>query len=74
MSMNRTCAISSGICFLISVDILGMRFGMERERSDKDRQNPFGRVVGRHDCRAYLDNEPRNYCVAQRDTINLPLF
>jgi hypothetical protein len=32
------------------------------------------RVVGEHDCRAYLDYEPGNYCVAERDAIDLPLF
>jgi DMSO/TMAO reductase YedYZ molybdopterin-dependent catalytic subunit len=59
-----------------------MRLGIERERHrkaerdhrDKDRQNPFRRVIGGHYCRAYLDGQPSNDCVAQRDAINLPLF
>src|SRR5215831_17626082 len=46
----------------------------ERDHCDKDRQNPVGRVIGGHDCRADLDGEPAYHCVAQRDAINLPLF
>jgi hypothetical protein len=59
-----------------------MRLGIEREChrkaerdcGDKDRQDPFGRVVSGHDRRAYLDEEPRNYCIADRDAINLLSF
>jgi hypothetical protein len=59
-----------------------MRLGIEHERHgkterdhrDKDRQNPFRRVVGRHDCRAYLNDEPGNHRIAERDAIDLPLF
>src|SRR4030095_10490500 len=80
--MKRTCAISSAISFLISVDICRMRPGIERKHhrkderdcGEKDRKNPLGRVTGSHACRAYLDGEPRNYCKAERDAINLPLF
>jgi hypothetical protein len=41
-----------------------MRLGIDRDGRDKDW----------HDCRAYLDNEPGNHCVAERGAINLPLF
>src|SRR4029453_15746177 len=41
---------------------------------EKNRQNPVGRVVGWHDCRADLDDQPSNHCVTERDTIDLPLF
>jgi hypothetical protein len=59
-----------------------MRLGIEHERhrtaercyGNKDWQNPLGRVVGGHDSRAYLDDEPGNRCVAERDVINPPLF
>jgi len=46
----------------------------ERNRGDKDQQNPVGRVICRQDYRTYLDNEPWNDCVSQRDAIDLPLF
>src|SRR5207247_3437507 len=46
----------------------------ERNRRDKDRQNPLGRVIGGHDCRADLHDEPCNHCIAERDAIDLPLF
>jgi hypothetical protein len=51
-----------------------MPLGIECDRVDKDRQIPRGRVVGRHDCRAYLDDEPRNHGIPDHDAINLPLF
>src|SRR5262245_7875438 len=74
MSMNRTWAISSWISFLISVDIGRMRLGIERDCSDKDRRNPLGPVIGGHDCRVDVDDEPANHYVAQCDAIDLPLF
>ena len=46
----------------------------KRNYRDKDRQNPLGRVVSGHDCRAYPDDEPGNYCIAERDAIDLPFF
>src|SRR4029453_16921261 len=51
------------------------RYGKtKRDRRDKDRQNPLGRVIGGHDGRAYWEDEPCNNCIAERDAINLPLF
>jgi len=46
----------------------------EREGGDKDRQNPYGHSTDQHYRRADLDDEPGNYCVAERDAIDLPLF
>src|SRR5262249_48596027 len=46
----------------------------KRNPRNKDRQNPLRGMVGGHDCRADLDDEPRNYCIAHRDAIDLPLF
>ena len=51
-----------------------MRRRIERDGYDKDRQNPLGRVVGGHDCRADLEDEPCNNCIAEGDAIDLPLF
>jgi len=59
-----------------------MRLGIERERhresecdrAIKARQNPFVPLIDGHDRCSDLDDEPCNRCVAQRDTINLPLF
>jgi len=51
-----------------------MRLGIERDCSDKNRQNPLGRVVSGHNRRAYLDDEPGNHCVAEPDAIHFPLF
>ena len=51
-----------------------MRLGIGCDRVDKDRQNPRGRVVSGQNYRAYLDDKPSNYCVAERDAIDLPLF
>jgi hypothetical protein len=47
-----------------------MRLGIEDNRRDKNRQNPLARVIGRHNRRADLDDEPRDYCTAERDAIN----
>jgi hypothetical protein len=59
-----------------------MRLGIERERhresecdrAIKARQNPFVPLIDGHDRCSDLDDEPCNRCVAQRDTIDLPLF
>jgi hypothetical protein len=59
-----------------------MRLGIEHERHRKtecdyrvkDRQNPSGWVIDGPDCRADFDYAPCNYCIAQIDAINLPLF
>jgi hypothetical protein len=48
-----------------------MRLGIDGNRRDKNRQNPLARVIGRHNRRDDLDNEPRDYCTAGRDAINL---
>src|SRR5262245_18724630 len=46
----------------------------KRNRRDKDWQNPLGGMIGGHDCRADLNGEPGNYCIAHRDAIDLPLL
>ena len=59
-----------------------MRVGIERERDrepecdcvNKARQNPFASLVDGHDRCSNLDDEPFNYCMTERDAINLPLF
>ena len=48
-----------------------MRLGIEGNRCGKNRQNPLARVIGRHNRRANLDDEPRDYCTPERDAINL---
>jgi len=47
-----------------------MRLGIEGNRGDKNRQNRVPRVTGRDNPRAHLDDEPRDYCTAERDAIN----
>jgi hypothetical protein len=48
--------------------------GTKHGHCDKGRQNPLRRVIGRHHCRADLDDKPRDHGVAQCDAINPPLF
>ena len=36
--------------------------------------NPLWRVTGGHDHGAYLDDEPGNHRIAERDAVDLPLF
>jgi len=45
-----------------------------RDRRNKYRQNPFVPLIDGRDRCSELDREPCNYCVAERDAINLPLF
>ena len=51
------------------------RYGKtKRNRCNKHRQNPVGCVISWQDCRAYLDDQPSDHAVAERDAIDVPLF
>src|SRR5215468_5801829 len=78
----RGSKITTGLGRLLNHTSLDLKGPSEHERHGKTkrnprnkyRQNPLRCVVGRHDCRADLDDEPGNYCIAHRDAIDLPLF
>jgi hypothetical protein len=52
----------------------GKVMGKSLARKRLSNNFPLRRALHWHDCRAYLDDEPGNYCIAERDAIDLPLF